>query len=92
MGEKINRENLRNKLTNSGYRFVTQVMEHGEFTIRGAIMDIYPMGSNLPYRFELFDDEVESIRSFDPDTQRSIEKLEQIQLLPLMNILLPMRQ
>lgn len=82
IGEKIDITSLREKLVHCGYRFVNQVMEHGEFAIRGAIMDIYPMGSPLPYRFELFDDEVESIRSFDPENQMSINKMESIELLP----------
>lgn len=72
----------RERLIQAGYRAVGQVMEHGEFASRGSIIDIYPMGSEYPYRIELFDDSVESIRSFDPESQRSIEKFDQIQLLP----------
>lgn len=81
-GETFNLTTIRKQLADSGYRCVGQVMEHGEFATRGAILDIYPMGSPLPYRIELFDDTVESIRSFDLETQCSIEKIEKIQLLP----------
>lgn len=72
----------RERLVHAGYRAVGQVMEHGEFAWRGAIIDIFPMGSDCPYRIELFDDEVATIRSFDVDTQRTIETFESIQLLP----------
>ncbi len=78
----INREKLSKQFVQAGYRCVDQVFEHGEFSLRGAIIDLYPMGSPLPYRIELFDNEIESIRTFDPDTQRSIEKQEKIRLLP----------
>lgn len=70
------------QLQASGYRHVSQVMEHGEFSIRGSIIDLFPMGSQHPYRIDLFDDEVESIRRFDPDSQCSIEKIDSIELLP----------
>lgn len=73
---------FRNRLTLGGYQHVEQVIKHGEFALRGSIIDIFPMGHNHPYRIELFDNEVESIRSFDPDDQRSIEKVSRIQLLP----------
>ncbi|MCP5161871.1 MAG: transcription-repair coupling factor [Hahellaceae bacterium] len=69
-------------LAAAGYRHVETVYNHGEFTARGSIVDIFPMGSDLPYRIELFDDDVESIRTFDPDTQRTIEKISEITLLP----------
>lgn len=82
IGEILNIEQWRQQLTNSGYRHVEQVLEHGEFAVRGSIIDIFPTGSHLPYRIELFDDQVESIRSFDPETQRSIERIQQIRLLP----------
>ncbi len=66
----------------AGYRHVPQVGEPGEFAVRGALMDIYPMGAAEPYRVELLDDEIDSIRSFDPETQRSQEQVESVQLLP----------
>ena len=70
------------QLIDAGYRNVEQVMQHGEFAVRGSIIDIFPMGSARPFRIELFDNEIESIRSFDVDTQQSIEKINMIQLLP----------
>lgn len=81
-GDKINLNEIRLQLEKSGYHSVGQVMEHGEFTIRGSILDIFPAGSELPYRIDLFDNEVETIRTFDPDTQRSISVVENIRLLP----------
>ncbi len=81
-GKALKLEKLRDKLTHAGYQHVDTVYEHGEFSIRGSIIDLFPMGHDLPYRIELFDDEVESLRSFDPDTQRSIDKFDQINLLP----------
>ena len=65
-----------------GYQRVTTVMEQGEFSLKGALIDMYPMGAKNPYRIDLFDNEIESIRSFDPSSQRSIKVMEQIQLLP----------
>ena len=56
-----------------GYRRVTTVMEQGEFSLKGALIDMYPMGAKNPFRIDLFDNEIESIRSFDPSSQRSIE-------------------
>ena len=82
VGERIDLEALRGRLDTAGYRYVSQVMERGEFTIRGSLIDLYPMGSELPYRIDLFDDEVESIRTFEPDTQRSVAKVDSIRLLP----------
>ena len=70
------------RLEACGYRNVPQVAEPGDFAVRGALIDIYPMGAAEPYRIELFDDEVESIRSFDPETQRSQQQVEKIELLP----------
>lgn len=65
-----------------GYRRVTTVMEQGEFSLKGALIDMYPMGAKNPFRIDLFDNEIESIRSFDPSSQRSIEVIKEIQLLP----------
>ncbi len=81
-GQDINLEKFRLDLEESGYNCVSTVMEHGEFTVRGNILDIYPMGSNTPIRIELFDTEIESIRVFDPETQRSTKKINTFQLLP----------
>ena len=57
-------------------------MEQGEFSLKGALIDMYPMGAKTPYRIDLFDNEIDSIRSFDPSSQRSIEVIDEIQLLP----------
>ncbi|MDI1352783.1 MAG: CarD family transcriptional regulator, partial [bacterium] len=72
----------RNQLQQSGYHCVNKVLEHGEFALRGSIIDVYPMGSGLPFRIELFDDEIESLRQFDTETQRTIEKIKEINVLP----------
>jgi len=82
IGQDIELEIFRRDLEQSGYSYVSTVMEHGEFTVRGNIIDIYPMGSNTPIRIELFDTEIESIRLFDPETQRSTKKTDHFQLLP----------
>lgn len=81
-GERIDIEAFRSRLESAGYLCVSQVTEHGEFAVRGSLIDIFPMGSEYPYRLDLFDDELESIRTFDPDSQRSIAKVSAIKLLP----------
>lgn len=81
-GDKLNIDSSRKRLSKAGYHCVEQVREHGEFAVRGAIIDLFPMGSDTPYRLDLFDDEIESIRTFSPDTQRSNEKVDHITLLP----------
>ena len=73
---------LRAKMVLYGYRAVSQVEEHGEFATRGSILDLFPMGSKTPFRIEFFDDEVESIRSFEVENQCSLEKFDDISLLP----------
>ena len=80
--QQLDIDNMRLRLEHSGYICVSSVMEHGEFAVRGNLLDLFPMGSKQPYRIELFDDEIESIRTFDPETQRSIEKVDNIHLLP----------
>src|SRR5690606_5898469 len=81
-GEALNEEALRQQLMLANYSHVTQVTAPGEFSIRGGLIDLFPMGSALPYRLDLFDNEIESIRSFDVDTQRSLYPAKEIQLLP----------
>ena len=81
-GDALDEEALRQQLTLANYSHVTQVTAPGEFCIRGGLIDLFPMGSVLPYRLDLFDDEIESIRSFDVDTQRSLYPVKEIQLLP----------
>ncbi|HFD31526.1 MAG TPA: DEAD/DEAH box helicase, partial [Gammaproteobacteria bacterium] len=82
IGQKFNIDDMRLRLEHSGYNCVSSVMEHGEFAVRGSLFDLFPMGSKQPFRIELFDDEIESIRTFNPETQISIDKVEKIQLLP----------
>ncbi len=82
VGETLNIDELRMRLERNGYRCVSQVIEHGEFAVRGSLVDLYPMGSKTPYRIDLFDDEIETIRTFDPETQISAESVENIRLLP----------
>lgn len=81
-GEHLDVEEFRDSLLQNGYRYVSQVMEHGDLTIRGSILDIYPMGSLAPYRIDLLDDIVDSIRIFDPETQRSINTTTSVSVLP----------
>jgi len=81
-GQRLDIEAFRQRLSDAGYRLVTQVMEHGEFAVRGAILDLFPSGQTLPVRVDLFDDEIESLRLFDPETQRSLETIESLNLLP----------
>ena len=81
-GARFETETMRRNLLAAGYHCVDSVYEHGEFAVRGSIMDVFPMGSDLPYRIDLFDDEIETLRTFDPESQRSLDKVPQIQLLP----------
>lgn len=82
VGQKLDVEQMRTRLEATGYRCVDTVYEHGEFAVRGALIDLFPMGNPLPYRIDLFDDEIETLRTFDPETQRSIDKVDSIRLLP----------
>ncbi len=82
VGQRLDVKQMRGNLEAAGYRCVDTVYEHGEFAVRGALIDLFPMGSSQPYRIDLFDDEIETLRTFDPETQRSIDKVESIKLLP----------
>ena len=82
VSERLDLDAFRQRLEAAGYACVSQVVERGEFAVRGSILDLFPMGAERPYRIELFDDAVESIRDFDPDTQLSVAKVDQIELLP----------
>ena len=82
VGDELDLEAFRRRLEAAGYQCVSQVMSHGEFAVRGSLLDLFPMGSDRPYRIDLFDREVDSIRTFDPETQRTDEKIERISLLP----------
>ncbi len=81
-GDLFSLEKLRIQLENSGYRHVDQVFGPGEYASRGSILDLFPMGSSAPYRIDFFDDEIDTIRTFDPENQRSIEEIQEICLLP----------
>ena len=81
-GQRLSRDDLRIQLEQAGYRSVDQVMEHGEFATRGALLDLYPMGSEQPYRIDFFDDEIDSLRIFDVDSQRTLDEVDSINLLP----------
>ncbi len=80
--DQLNLHDERAALIAAGYREVDQVFARGEYSVRGSIFDIFPMGSTTPYRLDLFDDQVESIRDFDIETQRSRQKFTEIELLP----------
>lgn len=82
IGDTFDIDTWRLRLEKSGYRNVSQVVEHGEFAVRGAIVDLFPMGSKQPFRIDLFDDEIDTLRTFDPETQRSITEIDRIDLLP----------
>ncbi len=82
LGETLDPEDLRARLENASYRRVSQVFEHGEYAVRGSLIDLFPMGADTPFRLDFFDDTLDAIRTFDPETQRSIERLEEIRLLP----------
>ncbi|MBY4595277.1 transcription-repair coupling factor [Ottowia caeni] len=81
-GQKLDEAALKSQLTLAGYTHVTQVSAPGEYAVRGGLIDLFPMGSPMPYRVDLFDDEIDSIRSFDPDTQRSLYPVPEVRLLP----------
>jgi len=82
VGEKMELESFRARLIESGYASVSQVASPGEFAVRGSLLDVFPMGSAEPLRIDLFDDEIEAIRRFDPETQRSLDALDKVRLLP----------
>jgi transcription-repair coupling factor (superfamily II helicase) len=80
--QKLDETGLRGQLSLAGYEHVSQVVRPGEFCVRGGLIDLYPMGSTLPYRLDLFGNEIESIRAFDPDSQRSLYPVDSVQILP----------
>lgn len=84
--QRLEQKQLIDRLSNGGYLNVDTVTTHGEFAVRGAIMDVFPMGMANPIRVEWFDDEIESIRWFDVDSQRTIEKVDEIKILPAREI------
>ena len=81
-GQSLSVDRLRQQLQTAGYSPVGQVFSPSEYAIRGGLIDLYPMGSSLPYRIELFDDEIASIRVFDPESQRSVHPVREVRILP----------
>ena len=81
-GQQLDVDNLRHDLVHAGYQHVTQVVSAGEFSIRGGLIDLFPTGSVIPYRIDLFDDEIDKIKAFDVDTQRTIYPVSEIKLMP----------
>ena len=81
-GQKLDEAALKSQLTLAGYQHVTQVVSPGEYAVRGGLIDLFPMGSPQPFRVDLFDDEIDSIRAFDPDSQRSLYPVPAVRLLP----------
>ena len=81
-GQSLALDPFRQRLAEAGYASVSQVVSPGEFAVRGSLLDVFPMGSSTPLRIDLFDDEIEAIRRFDPETQRSLDAMESVRLLP----------
>ena len=82
VGQTLDLDAEKRRLEAAGYRNVPQVFDPGDFAVRGALLDVYPMGADMPFRVELFDDVVDTMRGFDPETQRSLDKVDAVQLLP----------
>ncbi len=80
--QRLDEAKFKAQLTLAGYSHVTQVVSPGEYAVRGGLIDLFPMGSAMPYRVDLFDDEIDSIRTFDPDSQRSLYPVPEVRLLP----------
>lgn len=80
--QRLDEASLKSQLTLGGYSHVSQVVSPGEYAVRGGLIDLFPMGSPVPYRVDLFGDEVDSIRTFDPDSQRSLYPVPEVRLLP----------
>ena len=81
-GDRLVIDKMRLQLEMAGYRAVEQVLEHGEYAVRGSLLDLFPMGSVQPFRLDFFDDEIDSIRTFDVDTQRTLDEIQSVNLLP----------
>jgi transcription-repair coupling factor (superfamily II helicase) len=82
VGEPLNISEFTRHLTKIGYQHRETVFEHGEFAVRGSLLDLFPMGSDTPYRIELFDNDIESLRNFDPESQRSLNRMNTVSILP----------
>lgn len=81
-GQALDVTEQRMVLDAAGYLHTDTVTEHGQYAVRGSVLDIYPMGAELPVRIDLFDDEIDTLRTFDPDSQRTVERIEALHLLP----------
>lgn len=82
VGQRLDMDAEKRRLESAGYRNVAQVMDPGDFAVRGGLLDVYPMGTEAPLRIELLDEDIDSIRAFDPETQRSLDKVPAVKLLP----------
>ncbi|MCM2336728.1 MAG: transcription-repair coupling factor, partial [Pseudomonas sp.] len=82
VGQRLDLDAEKRRLESAGYRHVPQVLDPGDFAVRGGLLDVYPMGADEPFRVELLDDEIDTIRAFDPETQRSFDKIDAVHLLP----------
>ncbi|WP_369038422.1 transcription-repair coupling factor [Stenotrophomonas maltophilia] len=82
VGQRLDLEAEKRRLESAGYRNVPQVMDPGDFAVRGGLLDVYPMGAEEPLRVELLDEDIDSIRAFDPETQRSLDRVEAVHMLP----------
>ncbi len=81
-GQRLDLDAEKRRLESAGYRHVPQVLDPGDFAVRGGLLDVYPMGADQPFRVELLDDEIDTIRAFDPESQRSLDKIDAVHLLP----------
>ncbi|MFC5570729.1 transcription-repair coupling factor [Lysobacter yangpyeongensis] len=82
VGQRLDLDAEKRRLESAGYRHVPQVLDPGDFAVRGGLLDVYPMGADSPFRVELLDDEIETIRVFDPESQRSLDRIDAVHLLP----------
>ena len=82
IGDRLDIDTFRRRLDQAGYACVSQVMEHGEYAVRGALFDLFPMGADAPLRIDLLDDEIESLRVFEPESQRTTSRVDRVELLP----------
>ena len=82
VGQRLDLDAEKRRLESAGYRNVPQVLDPGDFAVRGGLLDVFPMGADAPFRVELFDEDIDSIRAFDPESQRSLDKVEAVRLLP----------
>ncbi|MEA5666908.1 transcription-repair coupling factor [Stenotrophomonas sp. MH1] len=82
VGQRLDMDAEKRRLESAGYRNVGQVMDPGDFAVRGGLLDVYPMGAEAPLRIELLDEDIDSIRAFDPESQRSLDKVDAVKMLP----------